>query len=172
MYLARKITRSKWDAKHGLDAGEIPSDAVTIDLRTMGNTLSFWRCGNGTEQEVVEAVLALAAGAERIDKVDVVWLAEEDLRADGQSLRDSAGRTPVVSLIHNHVDVQRLDYVRLGRVAERVLAAVGSGRYQRFTRKRVAKLVADAVQQKRIALSELNEKVRDAVCTTLGLGPQ
>ena len=35
MFLARKITRAKWNPQKGLSEGEIVADAVTADLRTM-----------------------------------------------------------------------------------------------------------------------------------------
>ena len=47
MFLARKVSLAKWSKKDELAEGEIPADAVTADLRTQDNKLSFWRCGNG-----------------------------------------------------------------------------------------------------------------------------
>ena len=86
MFLARKVSLAKWSKKDELAEGEIPADAVTADLRTQDNKLSFWRCGNGEGIEVNEAVLALAAAGTRVDKIDVVWLAVDELRSDGQTL--------------------------------------------------------------------------------------
>ena len=102
MFLARKITRGKWTNTRQLGVGEVSADAVTADLRTRNNTLSFWRCGNGTEGEVNEAVLALAAGGEKVENIDVVWLAYDDLQGDGQRLDTTAGRTPVTGLVERH----------------------------------------------------------------------
>ena len=164
MFLARKITRAKWTSAH-LGAREIPADAVTADLRTRSNTLSFWQCGNGTEDELNEAVLALAAGGERVENIEIVWLAYDELRADGQSLDITAGRTPVAELVERHVDLFLLDYVRLGKVADRVVAALEQGRHRRVTRPRVLRLLANAVRQRRLDPSDLQEKVRSAVET-------
>ena len=69
MFLARKITRAKWNPKNGLSAGEIPADAVTVDLRTRENSLSFWRCGLGEKEQVEEAALAIAAAGDRVDSL-------------------------------------------------------------------------------------------------------
>ena len=66
MFLTRKITRAKWEAKQGLAADEIPSDAITIDLRTQGNALSFWQCPTDAVSDVEEAALAIAAAGERV----------------------------------------------------------------------------------------------------------
>lgn len=163
MFLARKITRAKWTPQAGLTPGEVPADAVTADLRTTENALSFWRCGKGGEGEVEEAALAIAAGGERLDKLDVVWLFDEEPRAGGQIWKDTDGCTPVTALVKQHVDVHRLDYVRLGRVADRVVAAIGSGRYRRLTKNRVRKLLARAVEEGRVPLVGFEEKVQAEV---------
>lgn len=164
MFLARKITRAKW-VSADLDSGEIPADAVTADLRTKNNTLSFWQCGDGTEEGLNEAVLALAAAGQRVENIDIVWLSYDELRADGQRLDITAGLTPVAELVERHVDLSFLDYVRLGRVADRVAAALEEGRHRRLTRPRVVEILARAVQQRRVDLSDLQEKVRSAVET-------
>lgn len=86
MFLARKISLAKWSKKSELEVGEIPADAVTADLRTQDNAL-FWRCGDGERVEIEEAALAIAAAWERVDKIDVVWLAADELRSDPQFRR-------------------------------------------------------------------------------------
>ena len=84
MFLARKISRAKWDPKDDLADGEIAADAVTADLRTNGNRLSLWRCGDGTPEEIDDVVLALIASYDRVGVCDVAWIAEEELTAVGQ----------------------------------------------------------------------------------------
>lgn len=164
MFLARKIARAKWDAKRnierGLEEGEISADAVTGDLRTQMDTLSFWRCRTGADDDVKEAALAIAAAGERLDKLDIVWLADSDLRADGHTLKDTEGRTPVANLSERHVDVCKLDYIRLGKVAQRVVAAIEAKRWRRLTKARVKELLVAAVQQGRLMPNELADGLR------------
>ena len=147
MFLARKITRAKWLQRPELAQGEIAADAVTADLRTNGNALSFWRCDTGAEDQVEPVALAMAASGDRIDKLDVVWIAERHFAADGQTWEDTDGRTPVAELRKRHVDLQRLDYVRLGNVARHVAAAIESERYLRLSRRRVKMLLVAAVRR-------------------------
>ena len=134
MFLARKVTRAKWEAQQGIPEGRIAADAVTTDLRTQDNKLSFWECGSANAEEIGEAALALAAGRERLDKVALVWIAASDLAEDGLDLSKSSGRTPVQDLAERHVDVQQLDYERLGRVALRVTSALSNDRHRRLAR--------------------------------------
>ncbi len=165
MFLARKITRAKWAPAQGLSAGEIPADAVTADLRTQGNALSFWQCPTDIASDVEDAALAIAVARERLDRLDIVWLADEELQTDGQDLRNTEGRTPLKDMEAMHVDVARLDYVRLGRVARRVVAAIEADRYRRLTKARVKSLIEEAVGQGRVDRSELHDRLRAEVAS-------
>ena len=100
MFIARKVTHAKWEPKPGMHKGEIPADAVTSDLRTHDNALSFWQCGSGTDRELKDVVLAIAAGRHNIDKVELVWVDDNDLCAEGQSMINTEGQTPVSDLVN------------------------------------------------------------------------
>ena len=80
--LARKINRAKWQARDGLRPGE-PSADVLGDLKTAGHKLSVWQCGPDEAHPgrvaLKSVVLAIAAGMDRIDKVDLAWIGEEEL---------------------------------------------------------------------------------------------
>ena len=125
--LTRKITRAKWEASEALGKGEIPADAMSADLRTTGNTLSFWNCATGEDHEIRKAVLALASVAERADRMDVAWIEKAAVDEHGIATMRTPGRTPVDCLQETHVDLIRLDVRRLGRVAELVSEAIDNG---------------------------------------------
>ena len=160
MFLARTITRSKWEPKHGLQSGKISADAVTGDLRTRDNMLSFWQCPSGTEVELEDVVLAIATGHVEVAKVEIVWLDDEDLRTDGQTLINSDGRTPVAELVSLHVNVFHLDYTRLGKIACRIVSAIVAEQYRRLPRMYVRRLLTSAVSSGRINLKNLSEKIQ------------
>ena len=165
MFLARKVTRAKWNSQKDLSEGEIAADAVTADLRTQKNSLSFWLCkadASGTA-DVEDATLAIAAAGDRIDKIDIVWLTYDELQNDGQNLKDTKGRTCVAGLADLHVDIYRLDYDRLGKIARRVLDSIEKKRCQRFTKKDVEKLLATAVEKGRIQLDDLSDKIQKEI---------
>ena len=163
MFLARMVTRAKWEAKGGLEDGELPADAVTIDLRTTGNTLSFWRCGDASPEALERAVLALAAGRERLDRVDLTWVDVAGLDQDDIALARTPGKTPVASMVDEHIDAANLDYARLGRVARRVEAALRDNRHRRWTEKQVRRLLADAVDNDLLEISGLQPGVAERV---------
>lgn len=165
MYLARKITRAKWDPKGDLPDGEIAADAVTGDLRTKGNTLSFWRCHSAMNSDLEDAALAIAATWDRLDKLDLVWLATCDIQVAKLTLKETAGKTPVTDLIKRHVDLCKLDYVRLGKVAQMVAIAIGDKQHRRFTKASVRDLLVQAVREERLSLDKLSEGLRDEIAT-------
>ena len=163
MFVARKISSSKWEKHPEFSAGEIRADAVTADLRTKGDALSFWRCGSGGITDVENVALAIAAAGDRIERVDVVWLPTDQLVEDRQTFMDSPGTTPVADLVNSHVDLTRLDLVRLGRLANRVVEAIGAGRCQRVPQSRVKSLLMNAVLTNRIDPQRLSQKIRGAL---------
>ncbi len=163
MYLVRKITRAKWDRTEQLADGEIPADAVTADLRTTDNALSLWAAAEAEGDALNDAVLALVAGADRVDKIDVVWIQRAKFDEVGVSLDETDGRTPVSDLVDRHVDAVKLDLLRLGIFAEQVVSALGAAQHKRLTKKKVAQLIAAAVDADRVSLEDLEEKVQAEV---------
>lgn len=77
--------------------------------------------------------MAIAANGNRTDKVELGWLNDDKLLDDGQMSENSKGQTPFVELVNQHFDVSQLDYVRLGKVARHVAAAINSDQYYRLT---------------------------------------
>ena len=163
MFLVRKITRAKWGPQKGLSSEEIPADAITADLRTKGNSLSFWECKSDSREDVEEAALAMVAAGNCVERLDLVWIADDKLNEDGQTRKYSDGRTPVGDLVKQHVDVYQLDYVRLGKIASRIVTAIKAGEHLRLTKASLTKLLVTAVKQRRIDLNKLEEKVKAEV---------
>lgn len=125
--------------------------------------MSFWRCTSEADDDLTATALAIAAGRDKIDKLEIVWLVASDLQADGQTLKNTDGRTPLKALIKRHVDICQLDYVRLGRIADRVVSAMDADQYLRFTPSSVKQLLVNAVSQNRIVLGDLKGKTGDEV---------
>jgi hypothetical protein len=165
--LARKITRAKWHQRTDLAEGEIAADAVTADLRTTGNRLSFWRCTSGDAADLQRAVLALAAAADRPEKFDVAYLEEPAVLASGLATNSTPGNTPVASLREHHVDLEKLDFVRLGVVADMVASAHRLDAVLTISKKQVIHLVAQAVRDNLVSLDELKPDMKTKVETKL-----
>ena len=167
MFLARKISRSKWKPHQDLAQWELQADAIG-DLRTVGNSLSVWRCGEeeATEKDVKEAALAMASLMDRASTIDLVWFDQDELEQAGHKVQQTDGETNVPDLCSYHYDICGLDYARLGDIATRVAAAIEEGRYRRFTRREVLDLLADAVESSRLETKDLKCPLRQEVQNT------
>jgi len=162
-FLARKISRAKWSRRDTLKEGEIPADAVTSDLRTSDNALSFWKCGGGDVQDQERVVLALATAAQRLDVVDLVWL-EESIFPDHEILLErSIGRTHLAEMATQHVDATCLDLSRLGILARQFDEALQRDQYVRFPARRVRDLVCEAIRRGAVDLEELESSLQSAL---------
>jgi len=78
MFLARMISQVKWRQLEWINEGDISADALTCDLRTLENHLSFWQCKDGSIKEIEDVALAIASGRDKIDKLDIVLIEETD----------------------------------------------------------------------------------------------
>ena len=165
MLLARKITPSKWKKLEGLSSGEIPADAITFDLRTKLNSLSFWECNETPNQDEYpeDIALAMAAAGSHIEGVEIVWFVSDELENDGQEIRHSDGKTPVTDMVERHVDAFHLDGVRLLRIAGKIADSIQRENKHRFTKARVEGLLVEAVKQDRVKLVELNPNIQTRI---------
>ncbi len=160
--LARKISRAKWDSKEYLAESEIRADAITGCLRTMDDTLSWWRCSDD-EKNVAEVALALAAGPkiDKFERIDVVVLPEAVLANAELASESTEGETAVKDLRSRHVDLVRLDVERLAKVARILAPRIRSGdKVVRFTKAQIITLVTTAIHDKRLEEKNLNKKLR------------
>ena len=67
-----------------------------------------------------------------------------------------------------HYDAQNLDYEQLGIIADCVAKALSNDQYKRFTQRRVRELVSIDVQQDKVTIEDLNDKIRRDVERVLG----
>lgn len=163
-YLVRRIGRAKWDQKKELPANSIGADAVTSDLRTNGNELSFWVCEANSGEELKEVVLAMASGNDRPDRIDIAWFDASFLEKENVAIEHSEGRTPVADLRKRHVDAVRLDLSALGKIATHFATAIrDKEQFKRLQPREVIGLLRDAVLADRLKLDDLADKLHQSV---------
>ena len=161
MFLARRVDLAKWGPKDGLSEDEIPADAVTINLKSSSNRVSFWGMESDSDDNINDVVLVLAAGRDTIQKVEIAWIECEDLQTSGVMIEQSEGKTDVADMVDRHYDLCQLDYTRLGEVAQLVSSSLQDERYKRVPEARVEQLLVSAVEQDRVALTDLREAVQE-----------
>lgn len=159
MWLGRKISRAKWDHGEEFDSTTVPGDAVG-DIRTTGNTLSWWDCGDGDEPKLECLVVALSGDQERLDKFDCTWVKASDLTSKGLVLSQTAGRTIAPELMDRHYDLVGLDGFRLLETALILDAALRQERFKRFAKAEVKSVLQGAINAGQIKRSDLQQALQ------------
>ena len=154
-FLVRKISPSKWDVDV---EGPINADAITNCLRTSGNTLSFWKVES--EVEIADAVLALAASNDNLDKMDVVVVPESAFTANNISIQSTPGRTACVDLAETHRDLSNLTFHHLGIVADLLAEKIRNGQTTRFTMGKLRTILVAAIDDGRLDFEKLSEGIQ------------
>lgn len=161
MFLARKITLSKWgEPSILLGPDGIPADAITVDLRTRQNKLSLWQCEPTNDSDIKDIALALASKNAYTSKIDIAWISEDDLEGDDQIIQHTVSDIPVQDLANRHVDLCEMNYKRLGSIADRLRIAITSGSYRRFRESEVIAILKSAVSNNRLEFTALDENLR------------
>lgn len=150
-----------------MEPDDISADAVTLCLKTSGNTLSFWRCSADTD-DIAQIALALALGTDkdRLDAFDVVLLRRDAFEAAGFILNPnpSTAETKMDDMKDRHVDMEQLTLARLSAVASSIADKVkGNVNTYRFTRGQLLNLIVAAVDTKRIDRDGLGPDARAAL---------
>ena len=166
-HVVRKISRAKWEPREELGSDAISADAVTSDLRTSGNRLSFWECADPeNESELRQVILALAGAFDRIDKIDVVWIKRDAAEEKGIVFKECKGRTRVADLQERHLDAIRLELNKLNVLAKLLASAVRIDKNcRRYTKNQVVEIIAEATRKGRISPDQLPPAIRKRVCS-------
>jgi hypothetical protein len=163
IFLARSISTAKWKSRTYILENEIPADAVTYDMRTSDNTLSFWLYDPGKEGSLDDVALALASARDNIQRLDLVWLDHEQIQQMNLRIDSTPGETPARHLQHNHRDVVGIDLMRLGDLARSVTDAVTNNQTKRFTERQIYEILYKAAKEKLISSNDLKTSIAEKV---------
>lgn len=135
----------------------IPSDALTICMKTQGNTLSFWRVDAGENGED-EAILALLGTQNRIDKIDIVFI--EDNAVEDVTFAATLGNTIFADLRNLHVDIADLDHIAFLKTAGALGAQIFEDNIKRVTKSDFKTRMQRSLNDRRIAWESIPEAMQ------------
>ena len=118
MKLARRVNRPTWLRKTPGGAPGPSADALTSDLATSSNRLSWWVVDESRD----DIAIAIASGRDSISHVDLAILAVEDVEGLDISWEMTNGETPYALANDQHCDFRNLSAQALGRLADHVHA--------------------------------------------------
>lgn len=155
----RKIEMQKWNQNKIL-SGEVPSaDAITGSLRTINNTLSLWEINDVAELQ--DAILAIVSQSEKADSIDILIIDPELVRKVELSYERTKGLTPYDDFVNRHLDLTKLDYISLGKVADIIIESIRQKNHKRITRAEIKALIIKAIETNKIRIESLNQKLKD-----------
>lgn len=156
--LIRKINRNKW-LQVDNPPDDISADAITGCMRTQRNTLSVWEVPD--ENKIDEAVLAIVSAGDHLETVDVVQIDREYLGENEIDCIQTKGRTLVEDLADTHIDLSNLAYKELGIIAYHIADKFRQGKVERYTAGRIKGLLKDAIQKKRLEITDLGDSISE-----------
>lgn len=160
-FLIRKINRSKWPNQdfENFSIDDLVADAITSDLRTSKNTLSTWEIES--EDQVLEAVLALSSGFDRLDTIDVIILDKAEVIGRGFEIIETPGLTPIKDLVNTHKDIVNLTFKSLGSFSRLILDTFHKEKVKRVKKGELKKLLLEAIETGRLNIDSLKDGVRE-----------
>lgn len=142
MLLARAVERPRWLRRTPAGATGPCADALTRDLQTKSDRLSWWVVDDAKE----EVAIAIASSRHHISNVDLAIVSSEEFDKLDISWDRSSGDTPYVAANERHCDLinlsataiarlanhlhsqrEAIERVREGEVREMLIAAIGRG---------------------------------------------
>ena len=150
--LSACISLSKWPKPPAklppVNIHELRADAIA-DIRTFNDELSIWSIPSKSDEDIDEAILALATSIKQnnIDKIDVVVFSDGDISAKGLQLKDADGETAVSDLVGTHQNIVGLTYDSLTKVMELISDITISECHVRRNQRYVEKLIKNNLKR-------------------------
>ncbi|MBP6437592.1 MAG: hypothetical protein KA288_09360 [Paludibacteraceae bacterium] len=151
----RKISKSKWPDEEVLDKQTdeailplLKADALTSCLRTSQDELSLWTVENTNEEEIEKAILALITNSrlERLDRIQVVYFDEDNVKQLGLTLKKSPGDTVISTYTNLHQDMIELNFEKMGKVSALITSALRDKRIKKYNEKKLTALLTRAIE--------------------------
>jgi len=152
--LGRKTNGAKWrQVEHiweseGFSHEDISADAITIDLQTKNNALSFWEIEDADSLE--DVVLALMSTAHNLASIDVLAIPSESIKELGLDIKPTPGSTFAEGMVESHRNIGILNLKKLGGIADLFISEYKLDKVKRFTRKQVKRILKDAISDGRL----------------------
>lgn len=159
MNLVRKVSVAKWVGAEWASVDRIPADALSADLKTTGNTISFWLVDSADigDEEVLRASVAMAAAMDKAESFDVISVPLQEF--ENCDVVESMGRSPYTEFCPQHRDVAALDDVSHIVLAKVLSRHIYEDRRRRITRAEILKALRSALTDGRLDRNEMKDSL-------------
>lgn len=154
---------SKWDESKVINRPDafICGDTIS-DLRTTDNNLSVWKADS--EEDIEDAIVALALNRDAVDKIIYILIREEDLaKLEIEISYKNAGKAPGLkdSILNKHRDLIELDFWRIGFLAEYMLRLAKDENHRKLCSKAEVKKLLNKYKGSKIKIENMSEKLKE-----------
>ncbi len=170
-YYVRKIARSKWPQeilsdnteKAQLQINSVSADAITNCIKTTQNKLSLWKVEERTD--TIEDIIPLLVGFDKPDTCDIIYISEEDLKAEGLILEQSSedANVRIEELKCRHYNAIVNNYEGLGKFSKVVLKSLNN--HKRYTSSVVKKKLKSMLNNNEINREVVSEELFSKICS-------
>ena len=157
----RKISLAKWPNEL-IPRSDYPADSIS-DLRTSQNRLSFWVIDSINHLQIAIIALATAPLNNKLEKMQLLWIDESDLKKEGFAIKQSDGETAAVVYKETHRDIDNLTYHSLGVMAEIIVHAIHKENYRIIKTPDVKEFVRQAYIKGDIDLNRCNPGIAEVL---------
>lgn len=140
------------------------ADILFSDLKTDKNTLSLWKYED--EDEKNDLIVAMALSRQHIQKLVYVIMDDIGINKRGISLEDEVGNADGIvnkTILEKHVNMTKIDFWRLGYVAEYLCDLVKEDNGHGFvTDKQLYQMIKVRANNGTVDVEQMNESLRES----------
>ena len=152
MLLARNVRNGRWTRSVSTGAVGPCADALTRDLETNNDKMSWWIADN---PEIIAT--AIASTREAIANVDLALVDETDLGRLRITWEPTTGKTPYGAANEHHCDLLNLSADSVARLAKHIHSV--RNEIARFSRGEMVSLLTKAIERDELRLEQLKARL-------------
>ncbi len=162
MHYIRKLGNSKNIAKFQvLEDNDIDADVLKDEFRTQGNTLSFWKCEDISQQE--DILKAILLSSSKIVKSDFIIVDESLIKKYKiETNPNMPGKTGYKGFEDKHVDFDKLTYIKIGDLIRLYKEIINCGDcIISKSKHEITEWIIDAIKTDKIDYDNLNKDLKN-----------
>ena len=153
MLIARNIRKGRWDREAPDGVSGPCADALTKDLATQSDKMSWWIADESTER----IATAIASTRESISNVDLAIVEIDDIKRLNIAWEFTKGKTPYPAANDQHCDLFNLSAYSVACLAEHVHSV--RDHITRFREDKILSLLKAAIESSELDVSKVGAKL-------------
>ena len=158
----RMLEKQKWERLIELGHEKTPADTLQSELKTDSNNLSLWLAESN--EELLEAVLALALARNKLTRLDILVLDQQEYKEMGFSTENTPenGLSAYNDFNNFHYDLIDLNYEKLGILSQMIIESVNNpDKVIRYNKGKIGDILYQGLMSQKFRIDELEGKLQE-----------